>query len=428
MKHISRYQLWTTGGSALLGLGLGLLIGQQSQPSDITDSNLNQKQLSSRVSLRSENSENSLNENFSLQQLDRAPSQSSTNLTTPDQLADIINTSDKLERTRLLLSLIDTLAPHDYERYVTAFRDQGWMQSNSQEFDFLLAGWMKQAPLAAISYLSEHEPNGLARRGAISSWATENPEAAASAIADLEDGGRVNDWVIGLIHGIARNDPESALLTLQTLPKNETLRTAMKNIIPDVVSRGPEFANQWIEMVDDPSMQSFAAKNIARPLAQRDPEAASEWIRQIKTTDTRRDASEVVSEVFAANDLEAATKWAESLPPDTRSEAAEGVAKHMTRKDPAEAARWLQKLGNDPDLDGARIQFLREASRKDPEIALDQVNTLSEPAQQERYYRDILRTWSKTNEEAAISWANENSGAISVRVYRSIVPKDRRKF
>jgi hypothetical protein len=108
------------------------------------------------------------------------------------------------------------------------------------------------------------------------------------------------------------------------------------------------------------------------------------------------------------------------------TEAAEGVAKHLARQDPAEAAQWLQNLGDDPDLDGARILFLREAGSQDPQIALDSVPTLSKSSDQERYYRDILKTWSKTDKQAAIAWAIDNAATLPPKVVKSIVPKGQR--
>jgi hypothetical protein len=86
----------------------------------------------------------------------------------------------------------------------------------------------------------------------------------------------------------------------------------------------------------------------------------------------------------------------------------------------------LQQLGDDPDLDGARIQFLREAGRREPEIALESIATLSKPADQEKYYRDILRNWSRDDKDAAVSWAIENSNSLPGHVVNSVVPKNLR--
>ena len=51
---------------------------------------------------------------------------------------------------------------------------------------------------------------------------------------------------------------------------------------------------------------------------------------------------------------------------------------------------------------------------------------LSQPALQERYYRDILKSWSKNDKQAAITWAIANSESLPENVLKSIVPKDKR--
>ncbi len=341
-------------------------------------------------------------------------------------LDQLLTTGDRIERMRQLIGLIDELHSDEFETLIERFREEGWRETHREDFQFLIVGWMTKDPLTAISYLDENEPNGQIRRNAVAAWAAEHPESAAEAISELEDGGRVNDWIVGLVDGIALTDPESALLTLQTLPPDATQKLAMQNILPEVASRGSDYAGDWIEMVDDPGMQRMAARKLAAPLALRDPIAATEWVEKMPAREARRDASEVVAEVYAAQDLDTATKWVESLPKDTQTEAAEGVAKHLTRKNPAEAARWLQKLGNDPDLDGARVEFLKEATESDPQTALEHVDSLSSTAKQEHFYRNILKSWAKEDQEAAITWAKNHYGAIPDRIYRSVVPREQR--
>ncbi|MGJ8695049.1 MAG: hypothetical protein ACSHYF_01935 [Verrucomicrobiaceae bacterium] len=285
---------------------------------------------------------------------------------------------------------------------------------------------MSQDPFSALDYLKKNETDGWARRTAIAAWASENPAIAASAIQGLEDQGQVNDWIVGMVKGMARNDPSTALSTLLDLPDGDTRQQGIKEILPEVAARGPSFASEWIEMIGDPKLQVDTAKRLGRDLARQDPESASLWVAGLTSVRSRRDASEVVSEIYASQDVDAAMTWVETLPLDTASEAAEGVTTHLTRRDPAEAARWLQSLGENPDLDGARIRFLREATDIDPEVALNNIHTLSRSSDQENYHRHILGRWKRRNEEAAINWAIENSESLSERVFNSVVPKNRR--
>jgi hypothetical protein len=338
-------------------------------------------------------------------------------------LSDILNTSNRVERTRQMLSFIDQVGDDEIAGVIAGFQEAGWVEFNRGEYSMLISTWMDRDPFAAIAFLDENEADGWTRKIAISAWASENPEAATNAIEGLEDEGKVNDWVVGLIEGMARNDPEGALRTLKDLPGGDTKWQAIRGILPEVVLRGAAFAGEWIEQIEEPKLQRDTAKRLAHSLAERDPESAGEWIGNITSVETRRDASEVVSEIYAQQDLEAAKEWTESLPLDTMTEAAEGVAKHLAREDPAAAAQWLLKLGDNPDLDGARIRFLREATKAAPQIALENVSTLSRANDQERYYRDILNRWKKDDQQAAIAWASEHSESLPPKVLRAILPK-----
>ena len=343
------------------------------------------------------------------------------------ELSDVLNVGNRVERTRQMIEFIDRLDDSEMADIVQNFREAGWVDYNRGEFSILISAWMDRDPFSAIAYFDENETDGWTRKTAISAWAAESPEDAANAIQGLEDSGDVNDWVVGLIEGMARNDPQGALLALQDIEDGNTKNQAIREILPEVVIRGADFAGEWIEQIQEPKLQRETAKRLASSLARRDPESASDWIRNMTTVATRRDASEVVSEIYAQQDLDGAKLWAESLPQDTMTEAAEGVAKHLARKDPIEAAVWLRGLGDDPDLDGARIRFLQEAGRQDPQTALENVPTLSRANDQERYYRDILNRWRKTDQNAAVAWATENSNYLPEKVLKGILPKPKKQ-
>jgi hypothetical protein len=422
-----------TAVSWMIALGIGLMIGRHGLPaSSKSDQNKNRT------------SQNEKQIGFRFQESGESPQQkrnssrkiSSTSVTGPEQedrsrrmikLSDILNTSNRIERTRQMLSFIDQIDDRQMAGIIEGFRDAGWVDYNRSEYTMLISAWMDRDPFTAIAYLDTNETDGWTRKTAISAWAADNPEAAANAIQGLEDEGKVNDWVVGLIEGIARNDPEGALRAVVNLPEGDTKMQAIREILPEVVIRGADFASDWIEQIDEPKLQRDTAKRLAHSLARRDPESASDWISKISAVETRRDASEVVSEVYAQEDLNGAMQWAESLPQDTMTEAAEGVAKHLTRKDPAEAALWLQKLGNDPGLDGARFHFLQEAGRRDPQTALENVSTLSQAKDQKRYYRDILNRWKKDDQGAAVAWAVANSETLPPKVLKSVLPKEKKK-
>lgn len=341
-----------------------------------------------------------------------------------ENLAEILNISNRRERTRLILDFSDQIASADLEGIISGFREAGWIAYNRNEFAILLSTWIDKDPAAAITYLNQSNADGWTRKTATSAWASANPAAAAAAIKNLEDAGQINDWVIGLVEGIARNDPDAALHTLQGTPAGKTKDKAIHTIIPEVAIRGTAFASQWLEHIEEPKLQRNTATRLAQTLADRDPESAAQWIETITHPDTRKDASEIVSTTYAKHDLQAAKVWAENLPQDTMTEAAEGVVKELAKTNPAEAAQWLLELGDDPTLDGARTNFLKEASKEAPEIALENIPTLSRQNEQKKHYSQILRDWKKTDRKAAIQWARENRETLPPEIAATIIPEE----
>ena len=415
--------------SWLIALAIGLFVGRETAPHvDFTDEAGIANSLESSRPVRSLYSPSYIAEAKKLgRRKITTGSISTANEEAMVELADLLNVGNRVERTRQMIAFIDRIDNDEIADIVQKFSQAGWVDYNRSEFSMLISAWMNRDPFTAIAFFDENETDGWTRKTAISAWAADSPEDAANAIQDLETSGEVNDWLIGLIEGMARNDPEGALLALKDVEDSNTRNQAIREILPEVVIRGAEFAGKWIEQIRDPKLQRDTAKRLASSLARRDPESASDWIRNMTTVATRRDASEVVSEIYAQQDLDGAKLWAESLPQDTMTEAAGGVAKYLARKDPVEAATWLRSLGNDPDLDGARIRFLQETGQQDPQTALENVSTLSRPKDQERYYRDILKRWHKTDGNAAIAWATQNSDFLPEKALKGILPKPKKR-
>ena len=147
-----------------------------------------------------------------------------------ENLAEVLNISNRRERTRLVLDFSDQIASTDLEGIIAGFREAGWVEYNRNEFAILLSTWIDKDPSAAISHLNQSNADGWTRKTATSAWASANPAAAAAAIKDLEDAGQINDWIIGLVEGIARNDPDAALHTLQDTPAGKTKDKAIHTL------------------------------------------------------------------------------------------------------------------------------------------------------------------------------------------------------
>ncbi|MDA0765765.1 MAG: hypothetical protein O3A92_02935 [Verrucomicrobia bacterium] len=329
-----------------------------------------------------------------------------------------LSNADQVDRTRQLLRLIDSLGPDEFQGVIEAFRADGFAKTRGADYALLLHAWVKADPYAAVTYLEETEPSGEARRTALTAWAAADPYAAAAWVDGREDVGGTNDWIVGLLHGIASNDPDLARQTLEGLEAGKTRSAAMEATLPYVLQNGFDFTAAWIASIGDEDLQRGTARHAARDLTRANPEQAGTWISDMASVDSRRDASEEVSDEWARRDLESARRWAESLPEDTRTEAAEGIARQMARQDPERTADWLQSLGDNPDLDGARRIFLSESANQNPQVALENVYTLSSADDQSRMYSQILGRWARNDQDATRLWVLDNADTLPEKVVK----------
>lgn len=329
-----------------------------------------------------------------------------------ETLQDTLQINDELSRTRRMLDFVDTLSTDQFEEVVEAFRADGLAKIRGTEYKLLLNAWVKADPYAAAEYIGVNDWSGNTREGVIAAWATTDPQAAAAWIEGREDDGGTNNWVVGLMQGIASTDPTLALEAIEALGPNRTRSKSMEAIFPYVIQQGFEYSGQWVASIQDADLQRGTARQLGRQLTRIDPAQAGTWVADLDTVATRRDASEEVSDEWARQDLEGARLWAENLPEDTRTEAAEGVARHMAREDPQRTADWLNSLGTNPDLDGARQIFLSESARNAPEVAIENVSSLSNPSDQNKMYGHILKRWSSQDRDATQTWVYNNASTL----------------
>lgn len=337
------------------------------------------------------------------------------------EIQSILDSPSRLERTQRLLAFLDRLPTDEFAQVYADLANSTHANLRGSERSLILQAWTERDPDAAVAYLQENGAADWERETVLSTWATMDPQGAFAWATAAEDEGRVNNWVLGAMRGIAATNPELARDFLLQMDDNETRNRSMRDIQRYVTQFGYDYAESWISGISDPTLQNQASRRLADNLAELDPERAAQWNAAIADTNTRRDASERVSDVWARQDLDAARAWVEGLPEDTRTEAAEGIARHYGRQDPAAAAAWLAGLGDNPDLDGARRVLIDEAFRQDPQTSLEVVSQLSSERARTGYYFRYLRNWMRRDEAAARSWAEANVGLLPPPVVERVL-------
>ena len=398
---------WTAGGLGL-ALAAGVMIGRVSAPG--ADAGAARESQAGGKSGGRDSRGGLTGDERSARSRESARAKSGT---TEQDLAKILSSPNRLERTEKLLAYLDRLPTDQFAAVYDQLRNSPSAKLQGSERSLVLQAWADRDPLMALGFLQEKGAEDWERETAVSTWASKDPQAAFAWASAASDEGDVNNWLLGAARGIAMTNPELARDYLSQM-EGETRNRALRDMQPYVAQYGFDYASAWVTSISDEGLRGQASRTMARSLTELNPAQAAAWNAAITDTETRRDVSETVSDAWAKTDLVAARKWVEGLPENTRTEAAEGIARNYAQQDPAAAAKWLTGLGNNPDLDGARRIFIDESFSASPQQSLDFVSNLADAKSREGYYWRYVSTWMKQDANAARTWVARNTATLPV--------------
>jgi hypothetical protein len=334
---------------------------------------------------------------------DRAPDGSAL-----DRLNQLLAEPSFNTRASRFLDYIARLSPDDFPLVAASLADRPMGEMHQSEYAMLISEWAARDPFAASEYFKENAKSDWERETVLSEWAARDPQSAFDWAASTYDAGKINNWVAGAMKGIATSDPELAARLLDAMDPSPTRDHSMRNTAAAIAALGPDRAAAWLSSISDAKLRQSAAWMIAGPLARADAPNAGNWVATLPDPTTRQNAAKVVAQRWARTDLGAARSWVDALPSDTRPKAAEGLAWEFGRNDPQLAANWLATLGNGPELDGARRQFLDASYKSAPETAANVVSSIADPKLREKYYYRVLGRWASRDRNAARAWVASN--------------------
>ena len=333
----------------------------------------------------------------------------------------VLDSPSRLGRMQRLLAFLDQLPDGQFADVYRELSDSPLARDRQSELSLILQSWAERDPYAATAHLQENGAEDWERETTLSTWAAYDPQGAFAWASAAEDEGRINNWVVGALSGIASSNPELAREYLVGLESEHTQRESLRSIEAAILRNGFAATEAWIAGLDPESeVHSRAARYFADDLANLDPAEAGRWSESLTDAGTRREVSERVSEEWAEIDLDSARAWVETLPQDTMSEAAEGIIEEWAGRDPAEASQWLASLGNSPELDGARREFVRETWRQNPEAALGVSATVADAEDRNRVMSWTLGRWAREDQQAAADWVNANPTAVPAETIQRV--------
>lgn len=334
-----------------------------------------------------------------------------------DEMEQIVRGENALDRSRAMLSWIDSLSPDEFEDAVARFRSLGITGARMGEYAMLLTAWAEVDPTAALTYTTENTRGGMATGTVLAAWATRDPESAIAWAEAKHEGDDANPYMVGIIRGLAESDPARATELLQGLPYSRERADGLAAMMPHLLKMGGESAKQWISALSDERLRDGATARFAEEMAKTDPAGTASWLLANLGEASTRSVDEVFGE-WAQTDKDAALAAFGKLPEgDARSRALRGLVTVEARENPQAAAALMDSHPADVD-DRMVLHFVWNSFNKEPAVAMNQVAKIENEGRRNRMYERALGSWLDDEPAAAQRWIN--SANLPEAVLRSL--------
>ena len=396
---------------------IGFLIGRNSQSSADSSKEMNPAALSSSArgaAADGVNDGDGRRVSSSIRAGKDSASSSSAKLDPISRYATFKNIGDPLERTRLWLQLIDSLAPEQFEDFVAAFRANGIPPELMGDYAMLLTAWAKVDPLAALDYAGKNTANPFARQTILASWAALDPNGAIAWAKSNHTGEAANPWMVGVIKGLASQDPDLASSLTKEMPRSVERGEALDALLPSLLQqKGIAGAREWVESLTDPSLKSGAMTRIADRTISTDPQGTADWLIANPSEATSRRLDDALF-AMARKDSSEALNYLNKLPQgDDRTNALRGIINATASQDPKQAVALLDRFSG--DVSNRVVEnFVWHSFRQDPQTAVSNISRITNDEDQLRMYNRTLSWWMERDQQAAIDWVNSNTVPQSV--------------
>lgn len=321
------------------------------------------------------------------------------------KMEEIVRGENALDRSRAMLSWIDSLAPSEFEAAVAKFRGLGITEERMGEYAMLLTAWAEVDPMAALAYTTANTTSGMATGTVLAAWASRDPESAIAWAEAKHEGEEANPYMIGIIRSLATTNPTRATELLQALPFSSERGAALQTMIPHLLKNGPDAAKAWIAGLSDPRLRDGATARFAEEMAKTDPATTASWLLSNLGEASTRSVDEVF-EQWAQTDKEAASTSFASLPQGAaRTRALRGLVTVEARTDPQAAAKLMNSHPADVD-DRMVYHFIWNSFEKAPDVSANQIALIGDVDDRNRMYQRALGYWMENDQAAAQRWIN----------------------
>lgn len=265
-----------------------------------------------------------------------------------------------------------------------------------------------QALFAAIV---DNMPSGESYRRAItrlfSSWADQDPAAAAQAVMELPPSAVFANAAAAIAGGWAslQGNRSEPLQWAMSLPQGEARNASLANIMDAWAADDPAAAGNYAIQFKQ-NLTLNAIKSIAEQWSRSEPRQALAWVNRVpwQEQQNRTNTLAGIMQTWAQSDPVAAANEALRLPVGDSQAAIGPVVGSWASADTDAAAAWVNQLSAGSAKDGALAAVALKIAQEDPATAMNWAAAIGEQGLRQKNIAILARDWLRQDKVAATAW------------------------
>lgn len=315
---------------------------------------------------------------------------------------------ESAQRGQAIATAVNAWAGTDFAaalNYAVSFEDPGIRGNILQSLTQSTNGNRKELLQAVLEHVPPGDTFQQAVSNVFSSWARENPSAAAAAAMQLP-AGRTFSNVASQIASqwtSSTTNKQEVFDWVRSLPAGEARSNSIRSIFARWSGDDPQAAARALSDLTSED-RKMALQSVASGWGRISPDAALKWSSSLPDPDERTSAVRSVISQWSDSAPEAAARYVVTLPESERAGSLENIVNNWASKDSESAAAWLDKQPAGPSKDGALRALSRKIAQEDPEAALTWVAGISNDRDRLRQTEQIARDWIRQDPATAKAW------------------------
>jgi hypothetical protein len=293
------------------------------------------------------------------------------------------------QRTQLMQSVVTGIAERDPRLAIRLAESQGPIVSGTLT-ELIVTQWSRQNPSEAARWvegLSRRDQARYAYRVADAYVAQKPSEALAWALR-LAGSPQRYLWST-MLSQMAQYDPDQALQIAQAAESPAQRAHALGRVLGAIAQTNPSLAMTHVMKLPPGRMRSEVLGQVARSVAALPPSSAMDWLNDIDDNAIQLEAAQSLGWALSQTNVEAAAQLVDRVPKEARPNWITAVALGYAEFDIDKGRQWVRRYASD-GVDTA-AQFASTVAQRNPELAVQLVNDVTDDRERDRLLVGVLR-------------------------------------